>query len=93
MQELITLGFGLVIGVFVGFNVGVRKVVDKAEAAAQNFIDALRDRFGSGVEREVGGRYRRVRRSRHGSGGVRRTAGRPRRTGRTPIQPEVNHHG
>ena len=53
MQELITLGFGLVIGGFVGFNVGVRKVVDKAEAAAQNFIDALRDRFGSVVEREV----------------------------------------
>lgn len=53
MQELITLGFGLVIGGFVGFNVGVRKVVDKAEAAAQNFIDAMRDRFGSVVEREV----------------------------------------
>ena len=53
MQELITLGFGLVIGGFVGFNVGVRKVVDKAEAAAQDFIDALRDRFGSVVEREV----------------------------------------
>ena len=53
MQELITLGLGLVLGGFVGFNVGVRKVVDKAEAAAQNFIDALRDRFGSVVEREV----------------------------------------
>ncbi len=53
MQELITLGFGLVIGGFVGFNVGVRKVVDKAEAAAQDFIDALRYRFGSVVEREV----------------------------------------
>ena len=53
MQELITLGLCLVIGGFVGFNVGVRKVVDKAEAAAQNFIDALRDRFGSVVEREV----------------------------------------
>ena len=53
MKELITIGFGLVIGGFVGFNVGVRKVVDKAEAAAQNFIDALRDRFGSVVEREV----------------------------------------
>ncbi len=53
MQELITLGFGLVIGGFVGFNVGVRKVVDKAEAAAQDFLDAMRDRFGSVVEREV----------------------------------------
>lgn len=53
MQELITLGFGLVIGGFVGFNAGVRKVVDKAEAAAQDFLDALRDRFGSVVEREV----------------------------------------
>lgn len=53
MQELITLGFGLVIGGFVGFNVGVRKVVDKAEAAAQDFLDALRDRFGSVVERAV----------------------------------------
>ena len=53
MQELITLGFGLVIGGFVGFNVGVQRIVDKAEVAAQNFIDALRDRFGSVVEREV----------------------------------------
>lgn len=57
MQELITLGFGLVIGGFVGFHVCVHKVVDKvvdkAEAAAQNFIDAMRDRFGSVVEREV----------------------------------------
>lgn len=53
MQELITLGFGLVIGGFIGFNVGVRKVVDKVEAAAQDFLDALRDRFGSVVEREV----------------------------------------
>lgn len=53
MQELITLGFGLVIGGFVGFNVGVRKVVDKAEAAAQDFLDAMRDRFGGVVEREV----------------------------------------
>lgn len=53
MQELITLGFGLVIGGFVGFNVGVRKVVDKAGAAAQDFLDAMRDRFGSVVEREV----------------------------------------
>ena len=53
MQELITPGFGLVIGGFIGFSVGVRHVVDKAEAAAQDFIDALRDRYGSGVEREV----------------------------------------
>ena len=53
MQELTTLGFGLVIGGFVGFNVGVLKVVDKAEAAAQVFLDAVRDRFGSVVEREV----------------------------------------
>lgn len=53
MQELITLGFGLVIGGFVGFNVGVHKVVDKAEAAAQDFLDAMRDRFGSVVGREV----------------------------------------
>lgn len=53
MQGLITLGFGLVIGGLVGFNVGVRKVVDKAEAAAQDFLDAMRDRFGSVVEREV----------------------------------------
>ena len=53
MQELITLGFGLVIGGFIGFDVGVERVVDKAEVAAQNFIDALRHRFGSVVEREV----------------------------------------
>ena len=53
MQELITLGFGLVIGGFFGFIVGGDKIVDKAEAAAQDFLDAVRDRFGSVVEREV----------------------------------------
>ena len=53
MQEFIALGFGVLIGGFVGFNVGVKRIVDKAEVAAQNFIDALRDRFGSVVEREV----------------------------------------
>lgn len=53
MQEFITLGFGVLVGGFIGFNVGVRKVVDKAEVAAQNFIDALHDRYGSVVEREV----------------------------------------
>ena len=53
MQELITLGFGLVIGGFVGFNVGVSKVEAKFEAAVKDFLDALRDRFGSVVEHEV----------------------------------------
>ena len=53
MQELIALGFGVLVGGFVGFNVGVQRIVDKAEVAAQNFIDALRDRYGSVVEREV----------------------------------------
>ena len=53
MKELITIGFGLVIGGFIGFNVGVKRIVDKAEAAAQDFLDAMRDRFGSVVEREV----------------------------------------
>ncbi len=53
MKELITIGLCLVIGGFIGFNVGVKRIVDKAEIAAQNFIDALRDRFGSVVEREV----------------------------------------
>lgn len=53
MQEFIALGFGVLIGGFIGFNVGVRHIVDKAEVAAQNFIDALRDRFGSVVKREV----------------------------------------
>ena len=53
MQELIALGFGVLVGGFIGFNVGVKRIVDKAEIAAQNFIDALRDRFGSVVEREV----------------------------------------
>lgn len=53
MQELIALGFGVLVGGFVGFNVGVRRIVDKAEVAAQNFIDALRDRYGSVVECEV----------------------------------------
>ena len=53
MKDLITIGLGLVIGGFIGFNVGVERVVYKAEVAAQTFIDALRDRFGSVVEREV----------------------------------------
>ena len=53
MQEFIVLGFGVLVGGFVGFNVGVKRIVDKAEVAAQDFIDALRDRYGSAVEREV----------------------------------------
>lgn len=53
MQEFIALGFGGLVGGGLGFNVGVRCIVDKAEVAAHNFIDALRDRFGSVVEREV----------------------------------------
>ena len=53
MKDLIIIGLGLVIGGFIGFNVGAQRVVDKAEVAAQNFIDALRYRFGSVVEREV----------------------------------------
>ena len=53
MQELIALGFGVLVGGFIGFNVGVQRIVDKAEAAAQDFLDAMRDRFGSVVEREV----------------------------------------
>lgn len=53
MQEFIALGFGVLVGGFLGFKVGVKRIVDKAEIAAQNFIDALRDRFGSVVEREV----------------------------------------
>ena len=53
MQELIALGLGFSVGVLVGFDVGVQRIVDKAEVAAQNFIDALRDRYGSVVEREV----------------------------------------
>lgn len=53
MQELIVLCLGVIVGGFVGFNVGVKRIVDKAEVAAQNFIDALRDRYGSAVEHEV----------------------------------------
>ena len=53
MQELIALGIGVLVGSFLGFNVGVRRIVDKAEVAAQDFIDALRHRYGSAVEREV----------------------------------------
>lgn len=53
MQEFISLGFGVLIGGFVGFNVGVERVVDKAEIAAQRFIDAVRARFGSPVEWNV----------------------------------------
>ena len=53
MQEFIALGIGVLVGGFLGFNVGVKRIVDKAEVAAQNFIDALRDRYGSAVEREV----------------------------------------
>ena len=53
MQEFIALGIGVLVGGFLGFNVGVKCIVDKAEVAAQDFIDALRDRYGSAVEREV----------------------------------------
>lgn len=53
MQEFISLGIGVLVGGFIGFNVGVKRIVDKAEVTAQNFIDALRDRYGSAVEREV----------------------------------------
>ena len=53
MQEFIALGIGVLVGGFLGFNVGVKRIVDKAEVAAQDFIDALRDRYGSAVEREV----------------------------------------
>lgn len=54
MTGIISLGFGLLLGGVVGFNFGVRTIVDKAEAAAQDFLDAMRDRYGSVVEREVG---------------------------------------
>lgn len=53
MQEFIPIGLGVLVGGFIGFNVGVKLIVDKAEVAAQNFIDALRDRYGSTVERKV----------------------------------------
>jgi len=53
MNQIIPLCFGILIGGFIGFNVGVKRIVDKAEVAAQSFIDALRDRYGSVVEREV----------------------------------------
>ena len=53
MENFIALGFGLLVGGLVGFNVGVRKLADKSEAAAQEFIDALRDRYGVAVEHEV----------------------------------------
>ena len=53
MQEFIALSIGVLVGGFLGFNAGVKRIVDKAEVAAQDFIDALRDRYGSAVEREV----------------------------------------
>lgn len=53
MQEIIALGLGIAVGGFIGFNFGVKRIVDKAEAAAQTFIDALRERFGDLVERDV----------------------------------------
>ena len=53
MQECIALGLGVFVGGFVGYNVGVKRVADRAEVAAQTFIDALRNRFGSVVEHEV----------------------------------------
>lgn len=53
MQELISLCLGVLVGGFIGFNVGVNRIVDEAEISAQTFIDALRDRFGSPVKREV----------------------------------------
>lgn len=53
MQEFISLCFGVLVGGFVGFNVGGKRVVGKVQIAAQRFIDAVRDRFGSHVEWNV----------------------------------------
>ena len=53
MQEFISLCLGVLVGGLIGFNVGVKRIVDKAKVAAQAFIDALRDRFGSVVKHEV----------------------------------------
>lgn len=53
MQELIALCLGVLVGCFIGFNVGVNRIVDEAEITAQTFIDALRDRFGSTFYRGV----------------------------------------
>lgn len=53
MQELISLCLGVLIGGFIGFDVGAKRIVDKAEIAAQRFIDEVRARFGSEVKCEV----------------------------------------
>ena len=53
MQELISLGFGLLVGGFVGFNYGVKRVADHAAEAAHDLLEAMRERFGSTVRRTV----------------------------------------
>lgn len=53
MQELISLGFGLLVGGFVGFNYGVKRVADRAAEAAHDLLEAMRERFGSTVRRTV----------------------------------------
>lgn len=53
MQELIVLTLGLAVGGFVGFNVGIRRMVDKAEEAAQDFVDALRVTYGTLVQHDL----------------------------------------
>ena len=50
---LLGLGLGLLIGGVVGFNSGVRKIVGKVEVAAFEFLDALRDRYGTAVQRKI----------------------------------------
>lgn len=53
MQELIGLGFGLLVGGFVGFNYGVKRVADRAAEAAHDLLEAMRERFGATVRRTV----------------------------------------
>ena len=48
---LLTLGFGLLLGSVIGFNLGIRRTADACHEAAHKFVDALRDRYG--VERTV----------------------------------------
>lgn len=50
MQEFISLCFGVLVGGFIGFNVGVERITGKVQVAAQRYIDAVRKRFGSPIE-------------------------------------------
>ena len=53
MQDFIFIVAGAILFGGLGFYLGQRHIVARAEAAAQDFIDALRERFGTTITRDV----------------------------------------